>query len=296
MRIRVRHETRYTYATPAISALQLLRMTPRPHDGQFVRRWRVEVDADARLAKSEDAYGNITHLVFLSGPVDGVLISITGEVDITDTAGVINGSVERQPTQLFRRRTALTDTSPAIAAFARAVASAKPGRAADRPLDILHRLNASLHDAMEFRIGSTATTTSAGQAFAAKSGVCQDFAHIFIVATRLLGIPARYVGGYYLRSDAIDQDAGHAWAEAYIDGLGWVGFDPAHGVCVTDRYVRVAIGADYLDASPVRGAQVGGADETLAVKIEIAEAMTQSQSQSQSQGQGQSQSQKQTQG
>lgn len=296
MRIRVRHETRYSYATPAFSALQLLRMTPRPHDGQFVRRWRVEVDADARLDKSEDAYGNITHLVFLSGPVSGVGISITGEVDVADTAGVIRGSVERQPPRLFLRKTALTDTSAALTGFTRAIVADVPTDGVARPLDALHRLNAALHETMAFRIGSTATTTTASEAFAAKSGVCQDFAHIFVSVARALGVPARYVGGYYLRSDTIDQDAGHAWAEAYVGGLGWVGFDPANGACVTDRYVRVAIGADYLDASPVRGAQFGGAAETLAVNIQIAEAPAQSQSQSQSQGGTGVQSQSQRQG
>ena len=279
MRIKVRHETRYSYATPANSALQLLRMTPRPHDGQFVRRWRVEVDADARLDKSEDAFGNITHMVFVSGPVASVLISITGEVDITDTAGMIRGSVERQPARLYLRQTSLTETSAEIADFARNLMPAGP----ETQLDSLHRLTGQLHDRMEFRIGSTTTTTTAGQAFAAKSGVCQDFAHIFIAAARVLGVPARYVGGYYLRTDTIDQGAGHAWAEAFVDNFGWVGFDPAQGLCVTDRYVRVAIGCDYLDASPVRGAQFGGANEALAVAIQIEQGRSMSQSQSQGQ-------------
>ena len=82
-------------------------------------------------------------------------------------------------------------------------------------------------------------------------------------------MPARYVGGYFLRSDVIDQDAGHAWAEAYLDGIGWIAFDPAHGVCTTDRYCRVAIGLDYLDAAPVRGSRSGGGDEKLTVQVQV---------------------------
>ena len=105
MRIKVRHETRYTYDEPASDALQLLRLTPRPHEGQFVRRWRVAVDADSRLDRSEDAYGNITHLVFLHGPLTQATITIEGEVDTRDTNGFVRGAVERQPSRLFLRET-----------------------------------------------------------------------------------------------------------------------------------------------------------------------------------------------
>jgi transglutaminase-like putative cysteine protease len=95
MRIRIRHETSYRYEEPASSTLQLLRLTPRPHDGQFVRRWRVAVDADARLERSEDAYGNITHLVFVHGPVEAVTITIDGEVYTRDTHGAAASSASR---------------------------------------------------------------------------------------------------------------------------------------------------------------------------------------------------------
>ena len=265
MRIKVRHQTDYHYGQPARSALQLLRMTPRSHEGQFVRRWRVEVDADARLDKSEDAYGNITHLIYVEGPVASVRILIDGEVDTTDTGGFTLGSVERQPPRLFLRETALTLPSPQIRAFAAGIAASQGGDL----VASLHKIMGELQRGMEFRVGATSTTTTAEQAFLAKAGVCQDFAHIFCVAARALGVPARYVGGYYLRTDTIDQDAGHAWAEAYLNGLGWLGFDPANGLCVTDRYVRVAVGCDYLDAAPVRGAQTGGTDEALSVAIQI---------------------------
>ena len=103
-------------------------------------------------------------------------------------------------------------------------------------------------------------------------GVCQDHAHLFIACARVLGIPARYVSGYlYSSGGESGSVASHAWAEAYVEGLGWVGFDPAHGVCMTDRHVRVAVGPDYLEAAPARGAQVGGADEVLAVKVNVAQ-------------------------
>src|SRR5262249_60583923 len=91
-------------------------------------------------------------------------------------------------------------------------------------------------------------------AFALKRGVCQDLTHIFIAAARAIGFPARYVSGYLHRADGVvHQEAGHAWAEAHVSGLGWVAFDPANGICATDAHIRVAAGLDYLGAAPVRG-------------------------------------------
>jgi transglutaminase-like putative cysteine protease len=103
---------------------------------------------------------------------------------------------------------------------------------------------------------ATHVATTAAEAFDKKSGVCQDFAHLFIACARELSIPARYVSGYFLRSDGEGhQPASHAWAEAHVDDLGWVGFDPAHGLSPDDAYVRVAAALDYLGAAPVRGAR-----------------------------------------
>ena len=263
MRIKVHHATIYNYGQPAASALQLLRLTPRPHAGQFVRRWRVGVDTEARLDKSEDAFGNITHLVFLDGPLSVARIVIEGEVDTIDMSGQVRGGVERQPEGLFLRETALSQPSPQLRQYARNVAATQGGD----QLATMHALNTRLNTDMRFIVGATTATTTATEAFAAKTGVCQDFAHVLIAAARTLAIPARYVSGYYLRTDRIDQEAGHAWMEAFLPELGWVGFDPAQGLCVSDRYVRVAIGCDALDAAPVRGARVGGLDETLGVSI-----------------------------
>jgi transglutaminase-like putative cysteine protease len=107
-------------------------------------------------------------------------------------------------------------------------------------------------------------------------------AHVFIAAARVVGIPCRYVSGHLLRSDgANEQEAGHAWAEAHVSGLGWVGFDPANGICPTEAHVRVGIGLDYLGAAPVRGTQIGGSEEKLAVAIQVDRAGSQQQQQQQ---------------
>ena len=122
---------------------------------------------------------------------------------------------------------------------------------------------------MEYRTGSTTVATSAEEAFGDGAGVCQDHSHIFIGAARLLNIPARYVSGYLMMNDRIEQEATHAWAEAFIDGLGWVGFDISNGISPDMRYVRVATGRDYKDAAPVTGISFGTSTTVLDVEVAV---------------------------
>jgi transglutaminase-like putative cysteine protease len=270
MRLKIRHETQYDYGRPATSAVQILRLTPRSHDGQFVRRWRVEIDADCRLHRADDAYGNITHAFTVDGPVRTMRIVAEGELDVADTGGFVRGGVERFPLGFWRRDSALTRQEASLRDYATTIARGEGG---DR-LATLHALMAAIHRDIRFVVGETTPATSAATAFRQRAGVCQDLAHIFIACARALGIPARYIGGYYLRTDMNEQEAGHAWAEAHLDGLGWLGFDPSHNVCVTDRYARIAVGQDYLDAAPVRGARHGGDDEQLTVVVHVEQGKT----------------------
>jgi transglutaminase-like putative cysteine protease len=137
----------------------------------------------------------------------------------------------------------------------------------------------ALHGRMRFDADATVVSTPGADAFRQGHGVCQDYAHIFIACARLGGVPARFVSGHFLRSDGVvQQDAGHAWVEAFVPKLGWVGFDPANAISTTDSHVRVAIGLDYLGAAPVRGTRYGGGTETLAVAVNVNQAGRQSQS------------------
>jgi transglutaminase-like putative cysteine protease len=268
MRLRIRHESAYTYATPATRAIETLRLSPRGHDGQFVVDWRIDVNHDCRLEQTTDSFGNTMHNFTVEGPLNGLTIVAEGRVETSDTHGVVTGQVERFPPIVFLRDTALTASDAAIRDFARGVA-ASAGR---RQLDLLHALMAGIRERVRFEVDATDTGTSAIEAFALGDGVCQDFAHILISAVRHLGFPARYVSGYLCRTDYIHQEAGHAWAEVLIDDLGWVGFDAANGICPTEAYVRLAIGLDYLDAAPVRGVRYGGSGETLAVHVAVEDA------------------------
>ena len=274
MRIRINHETIYRYETPAKSAIELLRLTPRNHEGQFVLRWRIDVSEDCRLEPHEDAFGNLTHTFTVDGPISELRIGVSGDVETQDTAGVVRGTLERFPSSLFLRQTGLTKPDGAIIAFAGDAA-----RAADTVLGRLHALQSRIHESFSFDPDPTNTGTSAAEAFALKRGVCQDYAHVFIAAARHLGIPARYIGGHFLRNDeATIQEAGHAWTEAYVADLGWVGFDPTNGISTTDAHVRVAVGLDYLGAAPIRGTRMGGGGETMAVTVQVDQAGRQTQS------------------
>jgi transglutaminase-like putative cysteine protease len=274
MRIRIRHETTYRYLEPARSAIQHLRLTPRNYDGQHVRNWRIDVDRDCRLISSEDAFGNIVHRFTVDGPLDSITTTVEGEIDTFDTSGVASGALERFPPALYLRQTPLTAPDAALVDFARA-ATARETSA----LAALHALLAAIYSKMTFDADATHTATTAAEALAQGKGVCQDFAHLFVAGARAVGAPARYVSGYYLRSDGDEQVAGHAWAEAYVPDLGWVGFDPAHGVSPGERHVRLATALDYLSAAPIRGAHAGGSGETMEVRVRVAPTRTQSQSQ-----------------
>jgi transglutaminase-like putative cysteine protease len=179
---------------------------------------------------------------------------------------VLRGTDERFPPSFFLRSTSLTEVNPAMAAFSRELRS----ESEDDVLGFLHALMVQINEHMTFDEDPTNSGTSAQEAFGLKRGVCQDYAHVFIACARAASVPARFVSGHFLRSDGVvHQQAGHAWAETFVRDLGWIGFDPANGICTTDAHARVAIGLDYLGAAPVRGTRYGGGMETLTVSVKV---------------------------
>jgi transglutaminase-like putative cysteine protease len=285
MRLRVAHSSVYRYDPHAAGVIQVLRLTPRNHEGQYVVSWRVEVTPDARLAAREDAFGNLTHVFTLDGPLRELRVEVDGQVETQNTNGVVCGTLERFPPSLFLRDTVLTQPDAAIREFAAKIRAASGGAV----LAELHGLLDRLHD--DFAAGAAAeqktasqteqkagqdrdpirsAATAAAQAFARRRGDAADLTHIFIAAAHSLGVPARFVGGYFRPAgEASAQDTSHAWAEAFVPDLGWVGFDPAKGLCPTDAHVRVAIGLDALGAAPVRGTRLGAGAESLAVAVRV---------------------------
>jgi len=259
MRIRISHATVYHYDAPPGGVTQLLRKTPRNHDGQYVLNWRLDLSQDCLLHQHEDAFGNITHSFTAEGPFDELSVAVEGEVDTQDTHGVISGALERFPPGLFLRETPLTQADDAIIDFAEA---ARAANCKDR-LTLLHHILSRLNAEMAFDTDPTHVATTAAEAFQLRRGVCQDITH----------------SGHFYRADGVvEQEAGHAWAEFYVEDLGWVGFDATNGICTTDAHVRVAMGLDYLGAAPVRGTRFGGGGETLKVAVRVDQAGRQAQS------------------
>ena len=274
MRIRISHRAIFTYRTPAKSIIQILRLTPRSHDGQRVGSWRIDMDVDHALRMSEDAFGNIVHTTNIAGPLTQLTLSVDGEMETFDTAGVVRGSIERFPPELFLRSTPLTESDAAMRDFgAAALAQGK------NTLDGLHHLMGEIADALEFDAELVGDTTTAAEALMRKRGGACDFAHLFIACARHGGMPARFVSGYRLDPESkAALTAGHAWAEAYVEGLGWVGFDAAHCVCPEETHVSVARGLDYQGAAPIRSAKSGGDGEEISVEVRLSQQQDQRQS------------------
>jgi transglutaminase-like putative cysteine protease len=278
MRLSVHYNTRYAYSEPTRRVIQVLRLTPLSFAGQNVLDWRIDVDRDARLREGRDGYGNITHSLYVEGPIASLSVSVSGKVLTEDRAGVVSGLPYDLPPLVFTRLTPLTTSDLALRELASALDSQ-----GGTTLDKMHRLAGFIHQRMNFDACQTEVETNAADAFAAGHGVCQDFSHIFIAVARTMGIPARYISGHLFRRDgAALQEAAHAWVEAWIEELGWVAFDPTHGISADDAYIRVAAGLDYRDAAPFAGARSGGGTEQLSVDVRVQQARSQSQSQSQS--------------
>ena len=246
----------------------------------------MKIEGATTQVEYDDQHNNATTLVAFEPGTQEIVISCDGMVDTSDKAGVIGSHMGHMPLWCFLRATPLTRAGLKVRSLVSSVDHDKEDR-----VGFLHALSEAIRDAVAYEIGVTDIDTTAEQALAGGAGVCQDHAHVFLSAGRLLDIPMRYVGGYLMMNDRVEQDAGHGWAEAYVDGLGWVGFDISNGISPDERYVRVATGCDYSEAAPVTGIAAQTGDVSLDVEVSVAQgANIQRQSQSQS-GAGQSQSQ-----
>ena len=262
MLIEVRHKTTYRYEVEAKYAIQSLRLTPRSFPGQKVHTWTITAPGLDKAAAFVDGFGNIAALTTLREPHLRLEIEAAGLVETEDRAGVVTGIPEPSPARVYLRETDATRPCARMRDLAQTVQGTGT-------LDRLHQLMQCVHGAVRYEIGATHVHTSASDALADGRGVCQDHAHVFITAARVLGIPARYVNGYFISGTEGPSEAHHAWAEAWVNGLGWVGFDPSNLTCPTERYVRLACGLDAATAAPIRGLRRGGSHEALDVVVEV---------------------------
>jgi transglutaminase-like putative cysteine protease len=260
--ISISHVTRYSLGAPAQYSIQCLRLTPPSFDGQQVVSWSIDMPHIDEAVRFRDCFGNMSHLVAIPEAHKEVVILARGTVETKDRAGFARGLIEVAPAQVYKRQTPRTAPDEAIRELG-------AGIKADDPIDRMHGLMDAVHERVTYVVGVTRAHTSAAEALKDGRGVCQDHAHIFISAARVMGLPARYVNGYFLTDSDEPAEAHHAWAEVWIKGLGWLGFDPANRLCPTDRYVRLACGLDAGSAAPVRGTRRGGSEEVLDVIVEV---------------------------
>ena len=270
MQLAIRHTTHYRFDQPVAHGLQQLRLRPRSEPGQAVINWSMNLDGARVEVEYEDQNRNRTTLASAIPGVTEIAITCEGLVETTDCSGVVGSHSGFMPLWLYCNQTELTAAGPNMRALAASLRAELPHR-----LDLLHRLSGAVLEAVRYDIGHTTAATPAEEALSAGHGVCQDHAHVFIGCARLLGIPARYVSGYLMINDRVDQEAGHGWAEAHIDGLGWVGFDISNGICPDQRHVRVATGRDYREAAPVTGISYGAGESVLKVSIAVEQQLCQ---------------------
>jgi transglutaminase-like putative cysteine protease len=264
MRLHIHHRTTYRYAQAPNFLVQALRLWPAPCPSQDPDGWRVEVDGRVLRPTSVDGFGNPVATHTVDRKVEAVHVTVDAHVETRDLHGVY-GADRALPPEFYLHGTDLTTASDAMVAMAReATGDRRDGLAA------AHRLSAAVRDRVDYVSDATDACTPAAHAFEAGHGVCQDHAHVLSAMARAIGMPARYVSGYLCPSGA-EAAASHAWAELWIEALGWVGFDAANRQCPDERYVRVACGRDYRDAAPVRGVRQGGVAEDLEVEVRIDE-------------------------
>ena len=273
MRLSIIHETKYRYTSPANYTIQYLRLSPQSTLQQKVLSWNLDLPGPARPFL--DGFGNAAHVLVIDKPHQEIRIRARGEVEVADEPLTLPDTGPHRP-ELYMRSTELTAQDQALMefteAFRRQTASSRAAA--------LESLMVAVREKVDYRPGVTHVKTSAAQAFARGAGVCQDHAHVFVSCCRQLSIPARYVSGYLAPkngpangNDTETEMASHAWAEAWIEGAGWQGFDVANQVRAHGRHVRVAVGLDYLDACPVRGFHRGGSGESLGVEVHVDETL-----------------------
>lgn len=241
MRIVIRHDIEQSFEPPVKSLNEALRLTPRSHESQHVVRWRLETDGDSRLRVGEDAFGNVAHTLGVSGVTAQLRIVAEGVVETFDAAGIVRATVERFPPGLFLRDTGLTMPD---ATSREIVARISGGNMIER----LHTLLLRLPQEEAASRDRDATHTDPQDIDEAEA-----LAHRFIVCARLMGAPARFIAGYFLHSEE-NEGRRHVWAEAFVEGVGWIGFDPVNAICPHDGHVRAAVGLDALDAGATRAA------------------------------------------
>jgi transglutaminase-like putative cysteine protease len=287
MQYSIVHITHFSYEAPISQSIMEVRTCPRTDALQQCYAFELKLTPHAQLFSYQDFMGNIVHHFDIPSKHDELVLESRALVEVRAPPAIPDAlpasawdeldALLAQGDQLemtlasdFARPTDLLEAARREFALTRR----------DDPLTLLRELNAQLYRSFEYSPRSTHARSPIDDALRNRSGVCQDFAHIFIALVRGLGIPCRYVSGYLFHrsggpataGDRSAEDGSHAWAEAYLPDLGWIGFDPTNNILAEERHVRVALGRDYADVPPTRGTYKGTRRSKLRVGVHVAQA------------------------
>ncbi len=268
MRLSVHHVTRFAFDRPSGHSIHDVRLTPRPGNGQRILSWRI--DGPGKRSEWTDGHGNHVTTFSVARQHDAVEIIVSGAYEFLGGDNWLRyAETPTLPPPFWLRNDGLAKHDASF----NDVIEGLQDRAADpaRRVAALHELMERLRERMVYRAGVSNVDTTAAEALARGAGVAQDDAHVFVACCRRLGVPARYVSGY-LRNDDPELRVGHtshSWAEAWVPGLDWVGFDPANGISPRGDSLKVAVGLDYRDAAPVSGRRIGFGTAQMTVSASV---------------------------
>jgi transglutaminase-like putative cysteine protease len=274
MEYTIAHQTTYYYADSVNESYTVLHLQPRSDQHQFCTRYTIEVTPYARVNSYADRFGNdVQHFAILP-PHDSLSITTRSNVvTMLDHEPPLPAEATREQLDADRKLERLYDFlhESAYVKFSDEVDAFRkefdlPGeRLGDWCVHVMGHINASF----SYDTDATTVRTTVREALEGRAGVCQDYAHVMIAVLRCAGIPARYVSGYIFRGESrvLGAEASHAWCEAYLPPYGWVGFDPTNDLLINDHFVKVAIGRDYRDVSPVRGVYRGSKQSEMSVNV-----------------------------
>jgi transglutaminase-like putative cysteine protease len=281
MLISLLHRTTFTYAAKARDSFNEVRLRPVDDLSQACRSFELRTDPPSQPREYVDFYGNTVHYFDVVDSHAKLVVEALSEVETVPNA--LRKPVPRVPVSAFddgadRELHAefLTDSHyvPLDVEIWKEARDAINGGQGDVWGDVC-ALCRHVFRNFAYRPKSTGVGTTAADALRLRSGVCQDFAHVALGLCRCSGVPARYVSGYFIKlkgmPDESEDEASHAWIEAFIPGYGWAAFDPTHDRPADDRYVKVASGRDYADIRPVSGTYRGGKTRSLLVEVRVRE-------------------------
>lgn len=283
-RLEVQHRTTYRYARPVERSQHLLRLVPMHDRCQNLLECNIRVSVDGRQREYEDVFGNRIRDIQLDSPYTELVIHAQSRVQILQPDAVDNRALREQSTfplvwmpwqrhmlQPYLLPPEIPDSQlEELSEYAMSFVE----RNDHHLLETLVDINRTIFREYAYQQGTTTLVTTPFDVYASRRGVCQDFANLFICMARLLSIPARYMCGYIYTGpnyeNRVQSEASHAWVEVYLPHVGWKGFDPTNGILTATDHIRVAVGRNYVDATPTSGTIfVGGGYETLEVLVQV---------------------------